>query len=373
MSGIYIHIPFCKQQCSYCDFHFSTTFEVYRFEMIAAICKELVLRRNDDSIQTIYFGGGTPSILFEAELELILSTIYTNYSVEKDLEITLECNPDDCSEIRFEEWKKLGINRLSIGIQSFNADQLKWMNRAHSAKQSREAVRLAHEKGFENITIDLIYGLPNLTSNEWLDQLAEVLLFPIQHISAYCLTIEEKTPLAKWVKDKKIIPAGNEEQSEQFELLVQTLAKAGFEQYEISNFCRNENYSKHNSAYWLGKKFIGVGPSAHGFTSESRYWNVASNQKYMNQIKENHLPQTIEKLSVFDRFNELILLGLRTKWGVNKVLLFDLIEPEINWISQKKRFIESEELIETEELFYLSEKGKLRADLIASELFLLSK
>jgi oxygen-independent coproporphyrinogen III oxidase len=318
MSGIYIHIPFCKQQCSYCDFHFSTTFDTYRQEMIDVICKELVVRKNEDRIATIYFGGGTPSILFASELELILTTIRTNYTVEQEVEITLECNPDDCSEQRFDEWRKLGINRLSIGIQSFDETQLKWMNRAHSSIQSREAVKLAHEKGFRNITIDLIYGLPNLTSEEWFNQLREVLQFPIQHISAYCLTVEEKTPLAKWVKDKKIIPADNETQGEQFELLVQTLAKAGFEQYEISNFCRNENYSKHNSAYWLGNKFIGVGPSAHGFDGESRYWNVASNQVYIREMKKTQLPQTIEKLSLFDQFNELILLGLRTKWGVNK-------------------------------------------------------
>ncbi|MFN6074038.1 MAG: radical SAM family heme chaperone HemW [Fluviicola sp.] len=370
MAGIYIHIPFCAQKCSYCDFHFSTTFSSYRTDLINALNKELMLRKNSDVIETIYFGGGTPSLLTKEELKGLLETIKQNFSNSSEIEVTLECNPDDCSLINLSDWKELGINRLSIGIQSFDDEQLKWMNRKHSSKQAKEALENAQKVGFTNITVDLIYGLPNLTLAEWEKQLLEITRLPIQHISAYCLTIEEKTVLAKWVKEKKIVPSDNDEQSDQFELLVSTLAQNGFEQYEISNFCREENYSKHNSSYWLGKNFIGIGPSAHGFDGKTRYWNISSNQAYIRSLEKNSLPETIEILSDKEQFNELILLGLRTKWGVDKHQLVALIQPNEEWDSFKNAFIQSGELLESETHFHLTEKGKLRADLIASELFI---
>lgn len=370
MAGIYIHIPFCAQKCSYCDFHFSTTFSSYRSELIHALVNELLLRKNNDLVETIYFGGGTPSLLTKEELKILIETIKLNFNCATEIELTLECNPDDCSLTNLSNWKELGINRLSIGIQSFDDEQLKWMNRKHTSSQAKEALDIAQKVGFTNITVDLIYGLPNLTLKEWERQLMEIIRLPIQHISAYCLTVEEKTVLAKWVKEKKIVPSDNDEQSDQFELLVATLSKNGFEQYEISNFCREENYSKHNSSYWLGKKFLGIGPSAHGYDGESRYWNIASNQQYIRSIKEGVLPETKEKLGINEQFNELILLGLRTKWGVNKSQLFDLIQPTLDWVSQKNSFIEMGELIETENFLHLTETGKLRADLIASELFI---
>lgn len=370
MAGIYIHIPFCAQKCSYCDFHFSTTFSSYRTDLIYALAKELVLRKNSDTVETIYFGGGTPSLLTKTEIKLLLDTIKQNYIIASEIEVTLECNPDDCSRINLIDWKEVGINRLSIGIQSFDDKQLNWMNRKHNSIQAREALENAQKVGFTNITVDLIYGLPNLTLKEWEQQLLEITRLPIQHISAYCLTIEEKTVLAKWVKEKKIVPSDNDEQSDQFELLVSTLAKNGFEQYEISNFCREENYSKHNSSYWLGKNFLGIGPSAHGFDGKSRYWNISSNQAYIRALEKNSLPETIETLTVEEQFNELILLGLRTKWGINKQQLFTLIQPNEEWESLKNEFIFSKELIESENYFHLTEKGKLRADLIASELFI---
>lgn len=371
MAGIYIHIPFCAQKCSYCDFHFSTTFSSYRTELINALNKELILRKNSDIIETIYFGGGTPSLLTKEELKGLLDTIKQNFTCASEIEVTLECNPDDCSLINLTDWKELGINRLSIGIQSFDDEQLKWMNRKHSSLQAKEALENAQKVGFSNITVDLIYGLPNLTLAEWEQQLLEITRLPIQHISAYCLTIEEKTVLAKWVKEKKIVPSDNDEQSDQFELLVSILAQNGFEQYEISNFCREENYSKHNSSYWLGKNFLGIGPSAHGFDGKSRYWNISSNQAYIRELEKNSLPETIETLSVKEQFNELILLGLRTKWGVDKQQLVALIQPNEEWVSLKNEFIQSGELLESETHFHLTEKGKLRADLIASEFFFL--
>lgn len=371
MAGIYIHIPFCAQKCSYCDFHFSTTFSSYRSELIACLAKELLLRKNKELVETIYFGGGTPSLLTREELKTLLDTLKLNYNCASDIEVTLECNPDDCSLKNLTDWKELGINRLSIGVQSFDDEQLTWMNRKHTSKQAKKALANVQNVGFSNITVDLIYGLPNLTLAEWEKQLLEITSLPIQHISAYCLTIEEKTILAKWVKEKRIIPSDNDQQSDQFELLVSTLAKNGFEQYEISNFCRHENYSKHNSSYWLGKHFVGIGPSAHGYDGDSRYWNVASNQGYIRSLKEGVLPETREKLGINEQFNELILLGLRTKWGVNKTQLFQIIQPASEWISQKNSFIESGELIESENFFHLTESGKLRADLIASELFII--
>jgi oxygen-independent coproporphyrinogen-3 oxidase len=371
MAGIYIHIPFCAQKCSYCDFHFSTTFSSYRSDLINALNKELILRKNSEEVETIYFGGGTPSLLTKEELKGLLVTIKQNFTCAFEIEITLECNPDDCSLTNLSDWKELGINRLSIGIQSFDDEQLKWMNRKHSSLQARSALENAQKVGFTNITVDLIYGLPNLTFAEWEKQLLEITRLPIQHISAYCLTIEEKTVLAKWVKEKKIVPSDNDEQSDQFELLVSTLAKNGFEQYEISNFCREENYSKHNSSYWLGKNFLGIGPSAHGFDGKSRYWNISSNQAYIRELEKNCLPETKEILSVKEQFNELILLGLRTKWGVDKHQLVALIQPNEEWDSFKNAFIQLGELLESETHFHLTEKGKLRADLIASELFIL--
>jgi oxygen-independent coproporphyrinogen-3 oxidase len=373
MAGIYIHIPFCKQKCTYCDFHFSTTFEVYRTEMIATICQEIDLRAhelNKESIKSIYFGGGTPSLLTEQELKDILTQIKRLFNIEENAEITLEANPDDIYHQQLKIWKDAGINRLSIGIQSFRADDLSWMNRAHSVEEAENAVRLAQEAGFQNITVDLIYGLPNLSMEEWKGHIQRVLNMNVNHLSAYCLTVEEKTVLNKLVKEKKIIPANEDQQSDQFELLVSMTELAGFEQYEISNFAKNQHYAVHNTNYWTGQMYLGVGPSAHSFNGESRRWNVANNRKYMESMGKDSSWFTTEKLSKNERWNELLLTGLRTNFGVSidQLKKINSISPAID--AKIAEFVAYGWMEKSSSLLRLTKEGKLKADYIASELFL---
>jgi oxygen-independent coproporphyrinogen-3 oxidase len=373
MSGCYIHIPFCAQKCSYCDFHFSTNHS-YQAEMVAALCMELKIRSEvwkNEQFQTIYFGGGTPSVLTLDQLRILIEEVKINYQVSDQVEITLECNPDDCSLENLTAWKKVGVNRLSIGIQSFNDEQLKWMNRSHSASDSLRAVQHAKQVGFDELSLDLMYGLPNMTLEEWKNQLLQIMALNPEHISAYCLTVEQRTALSKWVKEGKLVVSSNEQQSEQFELLVSTLKQAGYEQYEISNFARNEHYSKHNTSYWKGVKYLGIGPSAHGYNGKERYWNQANNKIYLAALKQGNLPETIETLSSFDRFNETLMIGLRTKWGVSKLQLFENISPDEEWFKIVKDYEDEKLLIETPERLVLTESGRLLADAIASELFIM--
>jgi oxygen-independent coproporphyrinogen-3 oxidase len=373
MAGIYIHIPFCKQKCTYCDFHFSTTFEEYRKEMIATICQEIALRADElktENIKSIYFGGGTPSLLTEQELKDILTPIKHFFHIEKDAEITLEANPDDINIHQLKIWRDAGINRLSIGIQSFRAEDLSWMNRAHSVEEAENAVRLAQEAGFQNITVDLIYGLPNLSLEEWKGHIQRVLDMGIQHLSAYCLTVEEKTALNKLVKEKKIIPANEDQQSDQFELLVSMTEMAGFEQYEISNFAKNGQYAVHNTNYWTGQAYLGIGPSAHSFDGESRRWNVSNNRKYMESMGKDSSWFSSETLSVNERWNELLLTGLRTNFGVSidQLKKINPISPAIE--AKLAEFVAYGWMEESFTLLCLTKEGKLKADYIASELFL---
>jgi oxygen-independent coproporphyrinogen-3 oxidase len=342
--------------------------------MVDALCLELAMRAKDwrtESFETIYFGGGTPSILTVKQLEQLINQVKSNYTVSSNVEITLECNPDDCSLDNLKEWKGLGVNRLSMGIQSFNEEQLKWMNRSHTAADSLNAVLNAKEVGFDELSLDLIYGLPNMTLEEWENQLNQVIALNPEHISAYCLTVENKTVLSKWVKEGKISVSNVDQQSEQFELLVSKLKNDGFEQYEISNFARNAHYSKHNTSYWKGTKYIGIGPSAHGYNEKERYWNQANNKSYLTKIKEGNLPETIETLSPFDQFNELLLIGLRTKWGVSKEELFKRINPTASWFKIVSDYEEQDMLLQTEGKLLLTESGKLLADAIAADLFLI--
>jgi oxygen-independent coproporphyrinogen III oxidase len=374
MAGCYIHIPFCAQKCSYCDFHFSTNHS-YKQEMVDALYLELEMRAKDwqdELIETIYFGGGTPSILTNGQLEQLIHGVKKNYSSSPSVEITLECNPDDCSLERLESWKKLGVNRLSMGIQSFDEKQLEWMNRSHTASESLNAVLNAKQVGFDELSLDLIYGLPNMTLDAWENQLNQVIDLNPEHISAYCLTVEDKTALSKWVKEGKITVSNVDQQSEQFELLVRKLKTAGYDQYEISNFARNAHYSKHNTSYWKGTNYVGIGPSAHGYNQKERYWNQANNKAYLVEIGKGNLPETIETLSVFDQFNELLLIGLRTKWGVSKVQLFQLMQPQSDWIKIVKDYEQQNMLIQTEEIIVLTQEGRLLADAIAADLFILA-
>lgn len=372
MAGIYIHIPFCKQKCTYCDFHFSTTFSAYREKMIHAIVEELKSRVNylgKQTISTLYFGGGTPSLLTKEELKLIVKTVYQNYRVEPEIEFTLEANPDDITLEQLFEWKSIGVNRLSIGLQSFLQEDLDWMNRAHSAEESVSAVKLAKENGF-SVTVDLIYGLPNRTKFDWEYNIEKLVALSPEHISAYCLTVEKRTALHKLIEKGDLPEVSEDEQSEQFEILVSKMREHGYQQYEISNFAKEDAYSQHNSNYWKGVSYLGVGPSAHSFDGESRRWNVANNPQYIKGLSEKANYFEEEILTPKDRFNELLLTGLRTKWGVDLDLLSFKHCPTKQFHKQLDSFKEFELIIEKEGTLYLTEKGKLQADYIAAMLFL---
>jgi len=326
MSGIYLHIPFCKQACHYCDFHFSTSLKK-KEELVQAIATELILRKNEinDPIETIYFGGGTPSLLTVDELEFLIKTIYEQYEVVEIPEVTLEANPDDLVSLMpsdnitkniFEQYRSIGINRLSIGVQSFFEDDLVMMNRAHNAKEAENCLSMA-TRHFDNITIDLIYGVPNMSNKKWTANIEKALSFGINHISSYALTVEPKTALASFIAKGKIDAPKDDVAHEHFKILVDTLENNGFVHYELSNFGKPNYFSKHNTSYWKGKIYLGVGPSAHSFNGKQRSWNVANNTKYINSIQEKTLPIERETLSVSDRYNEYVMTGLRTIYGVS--------------------------------------------------------
>jgi oxygen-independent coproporphyrinogen-3 oxidase len=372
MAGVYIHIPFCKQKCSYCDFHFSTTFTAYRSKMIQALVKEIETRHGylkQQTIETIYFGGGTPSLLTNSEIKTIVEAIYKNYKVLPNIEFTLEANPDDINDEHLMDWKALGVNRLSIGLQSFLQEDLDWMNRAHSAEESTSAVKLAKNHGF-SLTVDLIYGLPNRTISDWESNIDQLVQLAPDHISAYCLTVEKRTALYQLIQKGDLPEVGEDDQSDQFEFLVNKLAVAGYQQYEISNFAKEAAYSKHNSNYWKGVSYLAIGPSAHSFDGESRRWNVSNNQKYMKGVLSGTTYHEEEILTPKDRFNELLLTGLRTKWGVDlEALSFKHCPPKA-FHAQLTAFKDNDLVIESEGSIYLTNKGKLQADHIAALLFI---
>ena len=375
MAGIYIHIPFCKQKCSYCDFHFSTTFENYRSDMIEAIINEIEVRKDylvDQKIETLYFGGGTPSLLTFNELSRIIKKVKTSFPDIQLKEITLEANPDDINKTSLIEWKEGGVNRLSIGLQSLKSDDLKWMNRAHTVEEALKCIPLALRNGFDNLTIDLIYGLPNLTLEDWENAVQWVINQKVPHISAYCLTVEEKTSLYKLVKTNKIKPASEDQQSEQFTLLVNLLQKHGYEQYEVSNFALKGFRSVHNGNYWKGEYYLGIGPSAHSFNGKSRSWNIANNSKYIQLVKEQKQDWIeTEVLSHKDRFNELLLTGLRTTDGLKISQLAEILPFTKEFDQTKSEFIKSGWMIEENGQLKLTKEGLLKADYIASELFII--
>jgi oxygen-independent coproporphyrinogen-3 oxidase len=377
LAGIYIHIPFCKQACYYCDFHFSTSLK-RKEELLNSIKKELFLKKDslqNENIETIYFGGGTPSLLTIKELESIFEVIYNNFSVIENPEITLEANPDDLSESKIKELATTPINRLSIGIQSFFEEDLRFMNRAHTAEESKNCLSVAM-RYFDNITIDLIYGVPNMSNKKWLENLQIAFEFGVPHISSYALTVEEKTALHSLIKKGKVPPVDENLALTHFNLLVEETQKRGFIQYEISNFGKPNYFSKHNTSYWLGEKYLGIGPSAHSFNGFERSWNVSNNAKYIKALNENILPQEIEILSLNNRFNEYIMTGLRTIWGVD----FKRIEKQfgIDYLFHLEKntqpFIEKELLkIQLNDsgdaILTTTKKGKFLADGIASDLF----
>ena len=375
MSGIYIHIPFCKQACHYCDFHFSTSLQ-NKGLLVNSILSEIDLRLNylpNKKIESIYFGGGTPSLLSEKETFLILEKIYKLYNVSKDAEITLECNPDDLSDEKLKELKRLEVNRLSIGLQSFDEEELIWMNRAHTAKESESSVKRAQDRGFENITIDLIYGSKFSNLPNWKKTLDKAIALDVKHISSYNLTIEEKTKLGHDFKFKKEVAIDDEKSSELFLEMINRLEKNNFIHYEISNFGKEGFFSLHNSNYWKGEHYLGLGPSAHSFDGTSRQWNVSNNTIYIKRISEkNESYFEKEILTEKERFNEYILTSLRTIWGIDLNYLSANFNTEFvkHYLIQIEKYIKQETVVINDTTYTLTEKGKLFADKIASELFI---
>lgn len=372
MAGIYIHIPFCKQSCSYCDFHFSTSLK-YKSDLIEGILKELESKAImlTDKVNTIYFGGGTPSLLNNLETKKIVDVIYKNFSVANNVEFTFECNPDDLSLKKLIQLKEGGINRLSIGVQSFNNEELKFFNRAHNSNEAEASIKRSQDVGFENITIDLIYGSPKLTDKVWAQNLEKVSDFQVPHLSAYNLTVEPKTALENQIKNK-LVPQLNENKTiAHFKTLIQKTKEFGLTQYEVSNFGKEGFYSQHNSNYWKGEEYLGIGPSAHSFIKNKRFWNVSNNIKYINGIKNNEVYFEEEKIDEQTAYNEYILTRLRTIWGVELDFIENNFSTEIklHFKQELEPYLNSSYLQHLNNKIVLTQEGVLIADKITSDLF----
>ena len=375
MAGIYIHIPFCHKACNYCDFHFSTSLN-NKDDLLRCLLKELEQRRNEinTSVSSIYFGGGTPSVLTINEIKQLIDQCFKHYKILDDLEVTLEANPEDISIELINGYAKAGINRLSIGVQSFQDNVLEWMNRSHSSKQATDCINWANQAGITNISVDLIYGVPEELQRNWIQDLETLISLNVTHISAYNLTVEEKTVLHKLVKEKKQLMPDQDICNDAYDLLVQTLKLAGYEQYEVSNFSKKGFQSRHNSAYWHRAPYLGIGPSAHSFNGQkTRSWNVSNNRQYIKQIDSGICTFETEELTDLDIANEIILLGTRTKKGVsiNKVLKYLNTQQKDVFLKQldelkKKRFI-----ITNDDHLYVNEDKRFYSDHISRELIIL--
>ena len=373
MAGLYIHIPFCKTACYYCNFHFSTNKKNIN-QVIDAICKEIEIRSEvsrKDLIQTIYFGGGTPSLLSYSQLNMIFKTIYENYNVSSCAEVTMELNPDDLSKEKIIQFENSKINRLSIGIQSFFDEDLKWMNRAHNSEQSHSSIEIA-KKYFDNISVDLLYGIPQMSDERWLANLQIVFNLGINHISCYALTVESKTALNYLIKKKKQPPLCEDQAANHFRILVKEAKENGFEHYEVCSFGKTGYFSKHNCNYWLGTPYFGIGPSAHSYNGNTRSWNISNNKKYIDALTNNILPFESESLTIENRFNEYVMTALRTIWGVS----LKKIEIEFGTVFQSRLLQNADKYLKTNFLkienlhLKATNRGKFLVDGIASDLFI---
>ena len=393
MNGLYIHIPYCKQVCYYCDFHFRVSMKD-KDAMLAAMKNEIVLRKDylrtgvdgngKTPIETLYFGGGTPSVLSVDELAGLLETVAQYYTLAPNAEITLEANPDDLTDDYLAGLFRMGFNRLSIGIQSFFDDDLQWMNRRHQAHEAVRSVETARRCGFHNINIDLIYGLPSMTQNRWKENLNQALALDAPHISAYHLTIEPRTVFGKRQKKGAVFTVPEEESTKQFETLLDTMEKSGYEHYEISNFARQGFRSRHNTAYWQQRPYIGIGPAAHSYNGKSRQWNISNNSRYIATLEEAFLscdkdsgdretPAWFEReqLTLVEQYNDYILVSLRTAWGADAGYIREHFgKVFVNmFMKQAAIYLQNGYIQERAGIFTLTRKGKMIADRIASDLF----
>lgn len=373
MAGIYLHIPFCKQACTYCNFHFTTSLR-YKDDLVNALATEAEAEKGylaGETVHTIYFGGGTPSLLEISDLRFLISELTKYYPVGADAEITLEANPDDVTRENVQQWKSLGINRLSIGIQSFFEEELRWMNRAHNAAQAKACIEASYEAGINNVSIDLIYGSPLLTDEMWAQNVATAVDYGIKHLSCYALTVEEKTPLHKNILQHKTVDVDSDKQARQFLQLMHWLRTAGYEHYEVSNFAQPGFRSRHNSSYWKGTPYLGLGPSAHSFNGAERRWNIPNNTVYIKTVNAGAPQRETEVLTPAQQLNETIMISLRTMEGI------DLNKIENDWGAKERKRLEKDlqkytisGLVQLNNHHaQLTDEGMLRADGIAADLF----
>lgn len=373
MAGIYIHIPFCKKACHYCDFHFSTSFQK-KDEMIQAILKEIEIQANylnGQEVSTIYFGGGTPSAVPASDIKMIIDAIEEKFILSSDVEVTLETNPDDIHSDALAMWKKIGINRLSIGIQAFQEELLKAWNRSHTSEQAKEAISLAQKAGFQNITADLIYGGQGLTDEGWIQNIQTLIDSGIPHISSYALTVEKGTALAHQINIGKVKAPDDEQSNRQYSILQSMLKQNGFEQYEVSNFSKPGLESKHNTSYWSGAHYLGIGPSAHSFNGVSRQWNISNNIKYIHSLEEGVIPFEKEILTDEQRYNEIVMTGLRTSRGIDMNRIRGIDERFEKYLNDAIHKLKLEEKFDTNQIgnWILKPEFYFFADGIAAELF----
>jgi oxygen-independent coproporphyrinogen-3 oxidase len=373
MCGIYTHIPFCRRKCHYCNF-FSLASTKYKDRFLDALKEEIYLRKDylgGNQVQSIYLGGGTPSILEVGEVNRILEFIRKYFLLEENTEITLEANPDDINPGLLHDYLDIGINRLSIGVQSFFDDDLQYLNRIHSGLRAEESVLQAKNAGFTNISIDLIYAIPTLTLEKWKKNLEKALLLDIPHISAYSLTVEPNTALDLLIRKKKLPSPLEEDFLDHFRILIKMMKENGFEHYEISNFCRERSYSRHNSMYWNGTPYLGLGPSAHSYNGSSRQWNISNIVQYIDQINRNEPFFESEELTEIQKYNEYVMVSLRTMWGCDLDIIKNRFGEKLasNFSTLANNYLDSGEMIEKSGIYYLTDEGKLFADGIASNLF----
>ena len=375
MAGIYIHIPFCRQACTYCNFHFSTAL-AQKDNLLAAIVKEIIIANNfiasDETIDSIYFGGGTPSLLTKDELMLIIDALHASFRISKNAEITLEANPDDINKTILDDWLAIGINRLSLGVQSFNDIELRWMNRAHTARESLQSIDEILASGISNFSVDLIFGSPLLTDADLEKNLDLILRKHIPHLSCYALTVEPKTVLNKLVIEKKSLPVNVDTQARQFSLVMNALKQNGYEHYEISNYAKPGMRSKHNSSYWRGKPYYGFGPSAHSFNGTNRRrWNIANNLLYIQSLNKNKLPFEEEVLTETQQLNEYLMTALRTMEGINKSYVEHVfgVEHFEKIAAVSRKYLKTNKIVAQNGNLILTDEGKLFADGIAADLF----